>query len=324
MKKTLLKYTAAAALTAAAGVGAVTGGIYLYAFYSPRGRQNDDRYITVPMKSREMYERSIRMIDRMNERPYEPVSITSYDGLRLSGRYYRTREGAPLAILCHGYRGTPSRDFCGGADVCFSLGLNVLLIEERAHCSSGGHTVTFGVKERYDVLSWTRYAAERFGDNVKILLAGISMGGGTMLMASELGLPENVRGILADCPFTSPAEIIRSFGEKEGLPMKAAYPLAALSAWIWGGFSLTGADALEAVKRAKVPILLIHGEADGLVPCEMSRAIAEANPRLIERHTFPGADHGLSYLEDTERYTRLVTDFCARIFDGAGENGQHA
>ena len=313
MKHALLKYTAAAALTAAAGVGAVTGGIYWYAFYSPRGRQNDDHYITVPMPSREMYERSIRMIDRMNERPYERVTIRSFDGLRLAGRYYHTRDGAPLAILCHGYRGTPSRDFCGGADVCFSLGFNVLLIEERAHCSSGGHTITFGVKERYDVLAWTRYAVERFGADVRILLAGISMGGGTVLMASALDLPENVRGILADCPFTSPAKIIRVFGEKQGLPMKAAYPVTALSARIFGGFSLTGADAVEAVKSAKVPILLIHGEEDSLVPCDMSREIAEAAPGLAERHTFPGTNHGLSYMADTPRYTRIVKEFCERV-----------
>ncbi len=309
-----LKYTAAAGLIAAAGLGAVTGGIYLYAFYSPRGKQNDDHHVLVPMDTPEMYERSIRMIDRMNERPFESVSVTSFDGLRLNGRYYRVRDGAPLAILCHGYRGTPSRDFCGGADACISMGLNVLLIEERAHCTSEGHTTTFGVKERYDVLTWTRYAVRRFGPDVKILLGGISMGGGTVLMASALDLPENVRGILADCPFTSPAAIIRSFGEKAGLPMKLAYPMAALSARLWGGFSLTAADAAEAVKSAKVPILLIHGEADGLVPCEMSRLIAEANPRLTERHTFPGADHGLSYMVDTARYRKIVEDFCARIF----------
>jgi len=63
-----------------------------------------------------------------------------------------------------------------------------------------------------------------------------------------------------------------------------------------------------------VPILLIHGEADRFVPCELSRQIAEANPEMIEFHTFPGAGHGVSYLADTERYTKLVRDFCEKIF----------
>ena len=305
-----IAYAAGIPLLAAAAAGY---GIYRYAFYSPRGKQNDDHCIFVPLSSSQ-HDLSIKLIDRLNARPFERVSTTSQDGLKLSGRYYHIRDGAPLAILCHGYRGTPSRDFCGGADMCLSLGLNVLLIEERAHCSSEGHTITFGVKERYDVLNWTRYAVNRFGPDVKILLAGISMGGGTVLMASELNLPGNVRGIFADCPFTSPAEIIREFGRKKGIPMGIAYPLTDLSARVFGGFRLKAADAAEAVRNTKVPILIIHGEADGLVPCGMSRKIAEANPEMISRYTFPGADHGLSYLVDTPRYTRLVREFCEKIF----------
>ena len=298
----------------AAAAFAVSYAIYRYGFYSPKGAQNDDHQILIPM-SEEQHARSIALTDRLGAKPYERVQTLSYDGLKLAGRYYHEKDGAPLAILFHGYRGTPSRDFCGGADICFQMGFNVLLIEERAHCSSEGHTITFGVKERRDVVSWANYAVERFGTDVKILLVGISMGGGTVLMASELALPANVHGIIADCPFTSPSEMIMEFGQSQGFPMKIAYPLIQLAARLFGGFSLNGADAVTAVKNTKVPIMIIHGEADGLVPCEMSRRIADANPVMIERHTFPGAVHGLSYLVDTDRYTELVHAFCDRIFE---------
>lgn len=314
MKNRLLSTATYAALSAAAVTAAVTYGIYYYGFYSPRGKQNDDHNILVQLRTQEQLDHTHDLIDRLNERPYEKVRIRSFDGLILSGRYYHAKDGAPLAILCHGYRGTPSRDFCGGANICFDAGMNVLLIEERAHCTSEGHTITFGVKERYDVLYWTRYAVERFGSEVKILLAGISMGAGTVLMAAALDLPRNVRGILADCPFTSPADIVMEVGKAQHLPMKIAYPLARLAAMIFGGFSLTAADASEAVKAARVPILLIHGEADELVPFEMGKKIAGANPDKIEFHSFPGARHGLSYVEDTERYTALVNSFCKKIF----------
>ena len=316
-----MKYQKCLALAAAAPLltaGAAVYGIYLFGFYSPRGRQNDDHHILINFSSRDQYDRSIALIDRMRARPFERVHTLSYDGLKLAGRYYHVRDGAPLAILFHGYRGTPSRDFCGGADLCLSMGLNVLLVEERAHCSSEGHTITFGVKERCDVLSWVNYAVERFGPEVRILLTGISMGGGTVLMASGMNLPANVRGIIADCPFTSPAEIIMEFGRAKKLPMKLAFPLAGLAARVFGGFSLTAADATEAVKRTTVPILIIHGEADSLVPCGMSARIREANPEMVTRYTFPGADHGLSYIVDTPRYTGLVKDFCERIFPEQG------
>lgn len=310
----ILKFVEAGIASSAAAVMAAAYGIYRYGFYSPRGTQTDDHQILIPM-TKEQRENSIRMIDKLIARPYEHVYIQSYDGLKLAGRYYHVLDGAPLAILCHGYRGTPSRDFCGGADICLSRGMNVLLIEERAHCSSEGHTITFGVKERFDVLDWANYAVERFGTDVKILLVGISMGGGTVLMASELELPTNVRGIIADCPFTSPSEMIMEFGQAKKLPMKVAYPLAEMAVRVFGGFSLTDADAVAAVKNTKVPILIMHGEADGLVPCEMSRRIMEANPAKVERHTFPGANHGLSYITDKPRYTRLVQEFCDRILE---------
>ena len=287
-------------------------GFYRSVFYSPNARQNDDHVIPLRLTG-EVRERSLALIDRMNARPYEHVSVMSFDGLRLAGRYYQVRQGAPLAILFHGYRGTPTRDFCGGADICLNAGYNVLLVEQRAHCSSEGHTISFGVNERYDCLTWTQYAIERFGPDVQILLAGISMGGGTVLMASELPLPENVRGILADCPFTSPREIIQWVSRSRGMPTRLVWPLISAGAHLYGGFSPNAASSIEAVKHAKVPILLIHGEADTFVPYEMGRRIAAAAPERIEMHSFPGAGHGTSYLSDTERYTRIVTDFCRRV-----------
>ena len=263
--------------------------------------------------TQEQHDRCISLIDALNARPYERVSILSHDGLRLSGRYYHTADGAPLAILCHGYRGTPSRDFCGGANICLSRGFNVLMIEERAHCSSEGHSISFGINERYDVLNWTRYAAERFGPETKILLGGISMGAATVLMASELDLPQNVRGILADCPYTTPEEIITLTGKKLKFPMEALFPFVRLAAKLFGGFTLGGVNAASAVRHTKVPVLLIHGEADDFVPIEMSRKIHASNPDMVEFHTFPGAGHGQSCVVDFDRYKKIITDFTDRV-----------
>ena len=96
-------------------------------------------------------------------------------------------------------------------------------------------------------------------------------------------------------------------------PMEPLFPFVRLAAKLFGGFTLGGVNAASAVRHTKVPVLLIHGEADGLVPCRMSREIAAANPGMIELHTFPGAGHGLSYLADTGRYTALIEAFCQKI-----------
>ena len=283
---------------------------YRIAFYSPRGRQNDDLNI-IRSPQMDVYHDQIReMIETLLARPYEGVTTDSHDGLKLFAKYYHQSDDAPLAICFHGYRGTSARDFSGGSAMYLDAGMNLLMVDERACCRSEGHTITFGIEERYDVLSWIRYAIDRFGQEKKILLGGISMGAGTVLMASQMDLPPQVKGIIADCPFTTPEAIIRKVIRDLRLPDKVAWPFVKLGARIYGHLDLDRwANAAEAVKETKIPILLVHGEDDRFVPCDMSREIAAANPEMVELITFPGAGHGLSYLVDPERYTKAVQSF---------------
>ena len=295
----------------------ITVLMFLFVFYSPNRSQNDDHNIAHTPQMDPLHDTIDAMIDTLNAIPYERVHIRSKDGLMLLGRLYRSNDHAPIVIGFHGYRGTPSRDFSGGTQMYLSAGFNLLLIEERAHGTSGGHVITFGVKERYDCLEWIEYVRQRFGSDAPILLAGISMGAATVLMASGLDLPDNVKGIVADAPYTSPKAIIQKVCRDWKIPVFAAYPFLSLGAHLFGGFGLKDADASEAVKNAKVPILLIHGEDDRFVPCDMGREIAAANPAMIELHTFPDAGHGLSFLVDRERYESTVNAFFARTISVA-------
>ncbi len=289
---------------------AATGAVYFVAFYSPHKGQNDFYRLDGIAESPEEKEKMREMIRELEEKPFEPVEILSHDGIMLRGRYYHARDGAPLDIGFHGYRGTPVRDFSGGARLSFLWGHNLLLTEERAHGGSGGHTITMGIREKYDLLDWLEYAEGRFGPDVKILLYGVSMGAATVLAAAGEKLPPTVRGIIADSPYSSPLAILKKVATKDRrLPEKPAEWALRLAARLFGGFSLTDEGAIGAVKRARVPILLIHGEADSFVPPEMSRAIRDAGPERILLYTFPGARHGLSYITDPGRYRKLVSGF---------------
>ncbi len=312
MKKWLIPAAAAGAGLAAAVLPAAYA-VYRMAFFSPNSTQNDDLHLMRGEQMEALRDTVVPMIREQAARPYETVAIRSRDGLTLCGRYFHQRDGAPLCICFHGYRGTPTRDFAGGVALYRDAGFNLLMVEERAHCRSEGHTITFGIRERYDCLDWANYAVSRFGPDVRIVLAGIYMGAATILMASALPLPENVRGIVADAPFTSPKAIIRKVCGDLRVPPGLALPFLRLGARIFGGFDINDGDAAEAVTHSRVPILLIHGEDDRYVPCSMGRAIAAAAPDKVELHTFPGAGHGLSYLVDQPRYERIVRDFFARI-----------
>ena len=206
------------------------------------------------------------------------------------------------------------RDFSGGTRAYLDLGYNLLMAEQRAHCGSEGDTISFGVNEQRDAHAWIRYAQDRFGEDHPLALCGISMGAATVLLAAGLGLPDNVRGIIADCPYTSAEAIIKKVCRGAHLPAGLFYPLIEKSARTYGHFELSEADVTAAVKRCTVPVLLVHGEADHFVPCQMSRELAAANPSHITLMTFPDAGHGLSFLVDRPRYVEAVTEFLQRIF----------
>lgn len=249
-----------------------------------------------------------RMMDTVCALPYEEVCITSYDGLRLYAKYYETAKGAPLQIMFHGYKCRGERSFCGGLQTALEGGFNALLIDQRAHGKSEGKCLTFGVKERYDCLSWVNYAVARFGADTKILLYGMSMGAATVLMAAGLDLPKNVVGIAADCGYTSPEDIVKKV--LADMHLSFAYPVAMLSARIFGGFKLNEASALEAMEHCHVPVLLVHGGDDRFVPCEMSRQnyshCASDYKRLL---IVPNAGHGMSYMVDNAAYYSALAEF---------------
>ena len=296
-------------------IAVILGGAYYsyrIAFYSPT--KDREKIPKVTGAQYEVHKAAIADLFReLQNKPCEFVTIQSRDQLTLSGRYYHVHDGAPLAIGFHGYRSCWLTDFCGGADIAFQMGQNVLLIDERAHGKSQGRSITFGIKERQDLLCWIEYALKRFGSDTKILLYGVSMGGATVLMASELNLPANVKGIVADCPYSSPLDIILEVGKQTGYPPKLIRPFVILGAKIFGGFDVRETSAEEAVRHAKIPIIIIHGADDNFVPAAMSESIANANPDMITRYTFPGADHALSYMVDTPRYRKLVSDFMSKI-----------
>ena len=260
----------------------------------------------------------VRLIGELIERPYERVEITARDGTRLVARYHHVADGAPLQIQCHGYRGCAVREFCGGNPIAARLGHNTLLIDQRAHGESEGKVITFGIRERLDVLDWVEYARARFGE-IPIFLVGISMGGASVLMASGEPLPPSVVGVIADCPYSDPGDIICSVIRMMHLKPALAFPLVRMAARLFGGFSLSECSAREAVKAATVPLLLLHGEEDRLVPCEMSREIAAAAGERATLHTFPGADHGGSCASAPERYEAIIAEFCGSCLSARAE-----
>ncbi len=291
-----------------AAVIAMSYFAYRIPFYHPD--HSESPYDLPPEEQYDPYRETMTaLIHSMDDIPFEGIDLTADDGTKLFGRYYHVDDDAPLQIEFHGYKSTGQRDFCGGNKLAREMGMNTIVVDQRSHGRSEGKTISFGVKERFDCLNWAQYVARRWPGK-PITLAGVSMGAATVLMASDLDLPEEVKGIIADCPYSSPSAIIKKVGrESMGPASILLYPFILLGARLFGGFSLTAAAPVEAVRHAKVPILLIHGEDDRFVPCDMSREIFDACTSPKTRITVPDAAHAIAYILDPEKYERTVRQF---------------
>lgn len=280
--------------------------------FAPKRRTAEEIMDSMPDKAQyaEHLDTMEKMFRDVLDTPYEDVWIETEDGLRLHGKYYHTADGAPLQIFFHGYRSIAEFDGCGALPFGRENGYNVLLVDQRAHGLSEGKCITFGIKESEDCVEWVDYARYRFGEDVRIILYGMSMGAATVLMATELDLPDNVECVIADCGYTSAKEIIQKVMRDRRLPVCIFYPIARLGAKIFGGFDLNAGSAQRAMKHCNIPVLFIHGEGDHFVPYQMSRknyrrCRAEGRMLLL----VPEAGHGMSYLTDKETYFDTVKTF---------------
>ena len=280
-------------------------------FYEPRKKELSSDEL--PLPEGEIYEPYHSLMKRWileaRNYPHEDYYIRSHDGLTLHAKYFEYAPDAVTEIMFHGYRGSAERDLSGGIQRCFALGRNVLLVDQRTSCNSEGNVISFGINEHRDCLAWIDFAVTNFGPKVKLVLTGISMGASTVLMAAGKPLPENVVGVLADCGFSSPKNIIKKCAKDQHYPVNLIYPFIKLGAKIFGHFDLEEYSPLEAMETCKVPVIFFHGEDDDYVPCYMSRKVYDACTSPKKLVTIPGAGHGLVYLVDNQKYFQSVVEF---------------
>lgn len=259
----------------------------------------------------------------LNSHKVEDIYVHSKDGLRLYGRWIPAENPKGTILLAHGYQSTPYIDFSLVLEVYYSLGMNMLIPDQRCHGKSEGKYVTFGVNEWQDMACWVDYHNTYLG-NWPLILSGLSMGASTVLYMADEALPANVKGMIADCGFTSPYAIIgKVFHSVTHLPAWLFLWVTDLCARMFAGFSLKEKDTRVSLQHSKYPVILVHGLADDFVPCEMSREGYNACTSPKELLLVEGAGHGYSFLKDQEKYTQMISAFLQRNLEDQDELRNH-
>lgn len=250
----------------------------------------------------------------MMEQPHEDVYQTSFDGLKLHATYFppiNNNAGKKKLVICfHGYTSQGMSDFTGLTDYYFKRGYAMLHPDARAHGSSEGKYIGFGCLDRKDASVWIDWAVDKCGDDIEIILHGISMGGATALMASSLELPPQVKGIISDCGFTSPKEVFTHvLKTMYHLPSFPVIQGADIMNKRLAGYGMDECNAKREVAKAKIPVLLIHGSKDTFVPTGMCKEIYDCCTSPKKMLIVDGAAHGESYYKDMKAYEAALDEF---------------
>ena len=247
----------------------------------------------------------------MDERNMEKMQITALDGVILTGYFLASHENnQKVAVLLHGHRSNMSM-MGNYARFYEAQGFSIFMADARGHGESGGKYLGMGWLDRLDYLLWLDSLVKKAGANCQIVLHGVSMGASAaMMLSGEEGLPTQVKCVIADCGYTSVSdEFCHQITHLFHLPSFPLLNLGDLECRLLAGFSFEEASALAQVKKTKLPLLLIHGDADIYNPTEMAYALYDAAAGETELWIVPGAAHGMAFYVMPEEYIRRCEDF---------------
>lgn len=248
--------------------------------------------------------------EELKNSDYETIEIESYDGEKLIGHWKHNENAKRIIIAMHGWRSSWAIDFGAIAPFWDKNDCSVLYAEQRGQGRSSGNFMGFGMIERYDCFSWIKKINEFNENRLPIYLAGISMGAATVIMTGGFNLPENVRGIMADCGYTSAKAIWKHVIENNTI-LPYSIHKNTIEKMCKKKINLTSEEytTFDALKVNKKPILFIHGTDDHFVPVEMTYENYKACKAPKELFIVPGAKHAMSYLVNKEGYENAVKEF---------------
>lgn len=214
--------------------------------------------------------------DRIADLPqgFEAVRLSTNDGLALSAAYRPAREGMRTVVFFHGN----ADSWDGGSAATARLvdeGYGILLPEYRGYGGNPGSPAEEGLYA--DGRAALAFLKARGIDDSAIVLIGNSLGSG---VATQLAIEGKPAALV----------LISAY---ESLPNVAASKVA------WLPVRLLVRDRFDNIGkmgRVEAPVLVLHGDADAVIPFSHGRALANAAPRGTFV-AFPNIGHELAYIE---------------------------
>jgi fermentation-respiration switch protein FrsA (DUF1100 family) len=229
---------------------------------------------------------------RISGLPLQEVWFDSTDGARLFGWYVESKETPGVLLWCHGNAGNIIHRLENLVEL-YRLGLSVLIFDYRGYGRSSGTPSEEGLYR--DALAAYAYLTEaRRVAPERLVLFGRSLGAA---VAGDVASRKPVAGLILESPFPSVGAVARA--HYFGLPVD----------WLLSAeFNL-----VERLRRISVPVLVVHGDRDEVVPIQLGQQVFEAAREPKSFYLVPGADHNDLYVVGGRPYFQRIKRFVVEV-----------
>lgn len=222
-------------------------------------------------------------------RAYEDAFFNTSDGVQLNGWYFPGGSNHVI-LVCHGNAGNLSHRL-PLIDTLLKAGASVFAFDYRGYGRSAGRPSEKGTY--LDAQAACQWLRDRGFQDTNIIALGESLGGGVVC---ELATRKPLGGIILQSTFTSVPDVACEM--VPWLPMRLLLT--------------THFNNREKLKRITIPVLILHGRQDTIIPFHHGeKNFAAANPPKFFAEL--DGDHNDAMLVSQEKYQLAVTDFLAKL-----------
>jgi alpha-beta hydrolase superfamily lysophospholipase len=231
----------------------------------------------------------------------EIISIKVEKPVAIEGVLHFASISAPTIIFFHG-NGETAYDYEDLGPIYASLGINLFVADYRGYGSSGGEPTYSAMLEDGELVLMELYRLRRErGLSGALFVMGRSLGSAPALELAGR-FPSMIRGLIIESGFADTYRLLVTLG----VDSRVLDPENELQV-----------SNLQKMKNVAMPVLVIHGELDEIIPFSEGIDLYHASPAIDkEILLIPGAGHNTLFSLGLEEYLRAVSSFVHRLGGG--------
>ena len=242
---------------------------------------------------------------------FQEFSVESALGYTIRGVHAPGKDPERCVIFVHGHTWT-WHGMVKYFPIYRDLGYTIIAYDHRYHGKSGGDFCSAGFFEKQDLVQVADWAFRTYPTISTFGVVGESLGAATVLQYAPMD--SRLTFVHADCPYSDVTDLYRHQLRPRNVPSVLHASAMCASRWYMRlryEFDPDQISPKADIMRTRVPILIIHGDADTYVPTWMSVEMEAlrrefAPTRLV---LIPGATHAKSIIVDPKGYRQAVHGF---------------